>query len=368
MKAIFLTILTVISISLCAQKKIDTSFVISGTMTGFPEGTAVKLEEANSSTVLSSSVISKSGKFTLKGRVNEPTLCWLKIDGEKEVYVYVENSSIKITGAKPLLNNKPKVTGSASHVAFSDFENTFGSLLLHLQTIVQKINNSSYGTIRDSMMLVYTSLLDTLQNNIDSYIDRNRSSHVSTFMLFVTGNYYENPSLIQQRFLRLDSAVQNAPMGVSLKNYLDYNLVGAVGTNAIDFTQPDTTGTPVSLSSFKGKYVLVDFWASWCGPCRMENPNVVSNYNKFKEKNFTVLGVSLDRPGRKDDWINAIHKDNLTWTHVSDLQFWNNAAAKLYRVQGIPFNFLVDPEGKIIARNLRGSDLESKLCEILGCN
>ena len=124
----------------------------------------------------------------------------------------------------------------------------------------------------------------------------------------------------------------------------------------------------MSLSSFRGKYVLVDFWASWCGPCRMENPNVVASYHKFKEKNFTVLGVSLDRPGRKEDWLGAIHKDNLTWTHVSDLLFWNNAAAKLYRVQGIPFNLLLDPEGKIIGRNLRGSGLDMKLCEVLGCN
>jgi peroxiredoxin len=99
----------------------------------------------------------------------------------------------------------------------------------------------------------------------------------------------------------------------------------------------------------------------------MENPNVVESFNQFKQKNFTVLGVSLDRPGQKDNWLKAIEKDNLTWTHVSDLQFWNNAAAQLYRVSGIPFNLLVDPEGKILARNLRGTDLKTKLCELLGC-
>jgi peroxiredoxin len=134
----------------------------------------------------------------------------------------------------------------------------------------------------------------------------------------------------------------------------------------LEFSQADPAGKPVSLSSFRGKYVLVDFWASWCRPCRMENPNVVKAFNKFNNKNFTVLGISLDR--EKDPWIKAIEKDGLVWTQVSDLKFWENEVAQLYRVQGIPQNFLVDPNGKIVAKNLRGEALETKLCELLGCN
>ena len=126
---------------------------------------------------------------------------------------------------------------------------------------------------------------------------------------------------------------------------------------------PDVNGKPVSLNSFRGKYVLVDFWASWCGPCREENPNVVAAYNKFKNKNFTILGVSLDK--EKSAWLKAIKDDGLTWNHISDLKFWNSIAVPLYKIEGIPYNVLVDPQGKIIAKELRGPDLENKLAEVL---
>ncbi|MBT1686568.1 TlpA family protein disulfide reductase [Fulvivirgaceae bacterium PWU37] len=143
---------------------------------------------------------------------------------------------------------------------------------------------------------------------------------------------------------------------------VDRMKVLSIGQVAPEIALPDTTGKVVKLSSLKGKYVLVDFWAKWCGPCRQENPNVVRAFHKFKDQGFTVFGVSLDR--NKKDWVQAIKQDGLAWTHVSDLKYWQSEAAKTYNITGIPFSLLLDPDGKIIAKNLRGAALDNKLNEI----
>jgi peroxiredoxin len=152
-----------------------------------------------------------------------------------------------------------------------------------------------------------------------------------------------------------------------LSQYLNQQLalakINPIGSQVADFSQTDTSGKTVKISSFRGKYVLIDFWASWCRPCRAENPNVVAAFNKYHDKNFTVLGVSLDQA--KPAWLSAIHMDGLTWTHVSDLKGWGNEVAALFHVVQIPQNLLIDPKGKIIAKNLRGEALDNKLGEIL---
>jgi peroxiredoxin len=200
---------------------------------------------------------------------------------------------------------------------------------------------------------------------IEKFVTDKKTSPVTPFMLVVTRELEQDPIKLEQRFKQLSPASQKGFYGKILQEGIASSKIGAVGSDAIEFTQNDTTGKPVSLNSFRGKYVLVDFWASWCKPCRMENPNVVTAFNKFKDKNFTVLGVSLDKS--RENWIQAIKDDGLTWTQVSDLQSWNNAAARKYKIESIPQNFLIDPNGKIVGKNLRGQDLEAKLCELLGC-
>lgn len=199
-----------------------------------------------------------------------------------------------------------------------------------------------------------------------NYVKSHPDSYISLLAISNIGNGYAEYTEIGPLYNSLSASVKNTGIGKKYASRIEKLRTVVIGAIAPEFTQADTSGKMISLSSFRGKYLLVDFWASWCGPCRAENPNVVKAFNKYKDKNFTILGVSLDRPQDKDKWLAAIHKDGLAWNHVSDLQYWTNAAAQLYGVQAIPQNFLLDPSGKIIGKNLRGDDLDKKLEEIFG--
>jgi peroxiredoxin len=197
------------------------------------------------------------------------------------------------------------------------------------------------------------------------YLTENPNSPIALYVLEQYAGYDIDANKVEPLFKKLPPTTRNLPSGIAFKKRIETAKKTGIGAYAMNFTQNDTLEKPVSLSDFKGKYVLLDFWASWCGPCRAENPKVVKAFNNYKDKNFTVLSVSLDRPGKKQSWLDAIHKDGLAWTHVSDLKFWDNAVAKEYGIRAIPQNLLLDPSGKIIAKNIRGEELEKKLDEVI---
>ena len=195
------------------------------------------------------------------------------------------------------------------------------------------------------------------------YAKTHPSSYIAVFELANYFSYNPDAETLQELYYGLDDNIRKSYTGRAVKATLDAAILTGVGRPAPEFTQNDSKGKPVTLTSFRGQYVLIDFWASWCGPCRAENPAVVKAYHAWHSKGFTILGISLD--DNKQSWLAAIKKDGLDWTQVSDLKSWKNSVATLYGIQGIPMNFLLDKDGKIIAKGLRGEDLEKKLAELV---
>lgn len=358
-RLILLPVLAGLILSANAQKKMK----IAGKVTGLPDSSLVVLTDVNNPADTIAQARMKGGSFLLQSVLPEPKLLNLQLSPGKNVISFFDNSSMRLTGDATDIKTI-KVKGAAVYQDFRSFQKTFDPLFEKLMNKNQELRTTGNDSLRGEMNLI----IDTLFQRVDVFVSRNKKSPVSAFLLTATLQLKDDPLALEKRMNMLKPAAKKNLYGKYLEEMLAVAKVTAIGSIAADFTQADTSGVPVSLSSFRGQYVLLDFWASWCGPCRYENPNVVASYEKFKGKNFTILGVSLDRPGQRNKWLEAIYEDKLTWTHVSDLQYFNNAVAVQYRIESIPQNLLIGPDGKILAKNLRGPGLEQKLCEILGCN
>ncbi|MES2651603.1 MAG: TlpA disulfide reductase family protein [Bacteroidota bacterium] len=378
MKKLILVALCLIPMALMAQKP----FTVKGNVKSLKAGDKIYLVYMNGGTRVLDSALVANGTFEFKGNVAEPLMANLFkninpfVQGADTRFLdyttlYIEPGSIVANAVDSLKStiisgtptNEDNVKLMASLKPLTDKMIAINEEFAKL-TLAQKQDDAFVGPIRDRAMKVSEEMMPMYLN----FVKNNPKSFISLNTVLQFADDPEMAPQVEALFADLSDELKATQAGKMLAMSLAAGKKTAVGAMAMDFTQNDQNGKPVKLSDFKGKYVLIDFWASWCGPCRNENPNVVSAYQKFKDKNFTVLGVSLDKPDAKEAWLKAIADDKLTWTQVSDLKFWKNEVAVQYGIQSIPANFLIDPTGKIIAKGLREEALHAKLEELLNKN
>lgn len=373
-KKVIITALAVVPLWGWAQEAFTVSGKV-GTLSAPAKAYIVYTDNGNR--VLDSANI-EEGAFTFTGTVSEPTLANLAIDHEGVgvqqltnpdlVNIYLEKGQIEVKSPDSLSN--ATLSGTNLNVDQQKLANSVKPVIEQMKALAAKYQSATEEQMNSeefmgNLQSEYENLEKEIQLKQSDFIKEHPKSMISLFSLRDIAESTEDAAELNTLFEGLDASLQNSTLGQELHAQINTSMSVAIGAIAPDFTQADTAGNPVSLKGFRGKYVLIDFWASWCAPCRAENPNVVAAYQQYKDKGFTVLGVSLDQEDGREAWLKAIHDDKLTWTHVSDLKFWENEVAVLYGVRSIPKNYLIDPEGKIIGSDLRGEDLQKKLEEVL---
>jgi peroxiredoxin len=351
-------------------------YTVEGTLGSYDAPAKVYMQYRLDGKTKTDSVILKGGKFEFKGPASaDPQNAYLLFNqkGSGANYgdyksIYLENGVISVTGTDSI--SKAKVSGTKTNddnvrydAALKPINDAYGALEVKKKAATPDQQKSPDFDKENNKAEKAIEIQEAGINK--QFIHDNPDSFISLIALegYAYGADYVD---IAPLYNGLSPAIKVTDAGKKFAERLPKIKAVALGAAAPEFTEADTLGKMVSLTSFRGKYVLIDFWASWCGPCRAENPNVVKAFNRYKGQKFTIIGVSLDRPTGKDKWLAAIHKDGLNWTQLSDLKFWDSKVAGQYAVRGIPQNFLLDPDGKIIAKNLRGDDLEDKLEELFG--
>ena len=375
MKKFILSIGCFLPLALCAQ---GDKFVLQGKVGNLDAPAKVFLTyNAGGENVTDSATVVK-GVFEFTGTVDGPTRGTLILshDGTYDpasrvrpddlLSLYLEPVKFSLSSTDSIKNASfqgSKVNGDNKKLeTYLEPANTkMAALMAEYRSASEEDQKSE--AFQEDINTRYNAIKQEIDDAYLLFIKENSNSFISLTALTSYAGYIPDVEKIEPILNSLSSEVRNTKDGKAFADRMTALKKVAIGAIAPEFSQADPNGKEIKLTDFRGKYLLIDFWAAWCNPCRQENPNVVAAYNKYKDKNFEILGVSLDQT--RDAWLAAIEKDGLTWPQVSDIKYWNNEVARLYSVRSIPQNFLLDPEGKIVATNLRGKQLAEKLEELL---
>lgn len=361
---LFIALLTFFSCSQGEVRVFDGTVKVSGILTNTPEGKLQLAQFVDDSTEpIETLDLKDGGKFEYTLKLEGPGFYELNLMDKRIVRLALYDQDVQVYYD---FNdeNSLRVEGSEDSKNMLKIE----SLMTEFQEKLNELNDAYF----EAMSKRDQEAIKNIQNQAMA-MEAAQGQKVKEALEGMNGSFAAMAGIsllnLKNEFLFVDQLVSelnekypNTKMIQIMANQLDEMRALSIGQIAPEISLPDPEGNMVNLSDLRGKYVLIDFWAAWCRPCRQENPNVVRLYNEYNEKGFEVFGVSLDRT--KDAWVKAIDEDQLTWTHVSDLKYFNSAAAALYQINAIPATYMLDPEGKIIAKDLRGSSLENKLKEI----
>jgi thiol-disulfide isomerase/thioredoxin len=371
-----LLVLPAMLIGLMATAQTKT-FTMTGKIGSLNKPAMVYLDYMDNGEGHADSALLVDGQFKFTGKIKTNAYARMAMDHTGDgkgkavytgdaIYFYFGPEQIQIASKDSLAN--AVFTGSKIYDEHMAYNKTIGGSIMELTKAVNA--EFASGSPEDQKDPGFTKAVNDrymakLNNKNEQqllFAEANPNSFFSLVALSETQKTKENEARIVAAFKKLNPQLKGLDMGVELAQRIDASTLTAIGASAPVFTQNDVNGKPVSLAGLKGKVVLVEFWASWCGPCRAENPNLVKLYNQYKDKGFEILAVSLDSD--KASWQKAIKADGLPWLHVSDLKGWNNAVGRMYGVRGVPASVLVDKDGKVIGNELRGESLKAKLAEL----